>query len=64
MINYWDSKFKNEGASWGFEPSASAVIALELFKQNGLYIILIPGFGYGRNAKLFLDSGFDVTGIE
>jgi len=26
--------------------------------------ILIPGFGYGRNAKIFTDNGFNVTGIE
>lgn len=26
--------------------------------------ILIPGFGYGRNAKTFIDNGCDVTGIE
>lgn len=26
--------------------------------------ILIPGIGYGRNAKVFIDNGIDVTGIE
>lgn len=26
--------------------------------------VLIPGFGYGRNAAPFLYNGFDVTGIE
>jgi 2-polyprenyl-3-methyl-5-hydroxy-6-metoxy-1,4-benzoquinol methylase len=26
--------------------------------------ILIPGIGYGRNAKIFCDAGFNVTGIE
>lgn len=25
---------------------------------------LIPGFGYGRNAKIFSENGMDVTGIE
>jgi hypothetical protein len=25
---------------------------------------LIPGIGYGRNAKLFIDNGLKVTGIE
>jgi len=49
---------------WHFEPSDSAAIALELFKSNGINRILIPGFGYGRNAKLFYDAGFAVTGIE
>ena len=32
--------------------------------MHGLHDILIPGFGYGRNAKIFHDSGFAVTGIE
>ena len=49
---------------WKFEPSDSAIIALDLFKSNGINKILIPGFGYGRNAKLFYDNGFNVTGIE
>ena len=64
MIDYWESKFKNEGAMWKFEPSDSAKIALKLFDLDGINNILIPGFGYGRNAKLFLDNGFNVTGIE
>lgn len=49
---------------WGLEPVDSAIAALELFKSQGLRKILIPGFGYGRNAKVFIDKGFDVTGIE
>jgi hypothetical protein len=64
MIEYWESRFKNEGAMWKFEPSDSALLALEIFKKNHFNKILIPGAGYGRNAKLFHDSGFDVTGIE
>ncbi|MGC1392391.1 MAG: class I SAM-dependent methyltransferase [Bacteroidales bacterium] len=64
MIEYWESRFKNEGAMWKFEPAGSAIIALELFKSEKINRILIPGFGYGRNAKLFLDNGFRVTGIE
>jgi SAM-dependent methyltransferase len=64
MIEYWDSRFKEEGAMWEFEPSDSAMIAMDLFKSNGINKILIPGFGYGRNAKLFYDNGFKITGIE
>lgn len=40
------------------------MLALEVFKKNGFSNILIPGLGYGRNALLFLESGFRVTGIE
>ena len=25
---------------------------------------MIPGIGYGRNAKVFIDNGINVTGIE
>jgi SAM-dependent methyltransferase len=64
MIEYWESRYKNEGAMWKFEPADSAMIALELFKSGRINNILIPGFGYGRNAKLFIDNGFKVTGIE
>ena len=63
-MEYWESRFKNEGAMWKFEPSDSAMFALELFKSNNISNILIPGFGYGRNAKLFYDAGFKLTGIE
>ena len=64
MIEFWESKFKNEGAMWKFEPSDSAMLAMELFKSNKFKSILIPGIGYGRNAKLFCENGFNVTGIE
>ena len=49
---------------WKFAPSDSAIIAMDLFKSNKIDNILIPGFGYGRNAKLFYDFGFKLTGIE
>lgn len=64
MIEYWESRFSEEGAMWKFEPSDSAQIAMDLFKSNGINNILIPGFGYGRNAKLFYNHGFKITGIE
>ncbi len=64
MSNFWEEKFQNIGTLWHFEPADSAIFARDLFVQNGLNKILIPGSGYGRNAKLFLESGFDVSGIE
>jgi len=64
MKSYWESKFSNKGALWNFEPSDSAKIALEIFRNKDFKNILIPGIGYGRNAKPFLDAGFKVTGIE
>jgi len=64
MTNYWESKFLNGGAVWGYEPSESAMISAEEFKKKGLNNILIPGFGYGRNARHFIEKGFNITGIE
>lgn len=64
MSEYWEERFKNEGSMWKFEPSESAILALEIFKLNKINKILIPGIGYGRNAKLFCDNRFEVTGIE
>jgi SAM-dependent methyltransferase len=64
MDDVWDDKFKNKGEMWGWEPAESATATLDLFRQNKIHNILIPGFGYGRNAKVFIDAGFSVSGIE
>lgn len=48
----------------GHEPTASALFARDAFVRLGANDILIPGVGYGRNAKPFLDQGMTVTGIE
>jgi len=61
---YWDKRFRDEGYVWGTSPSQTAEYALKIFRQNGVKKILAPGSGYGRNTKLFSESGFDVTGIE
>lgn len=49
---------------WGFEPAKSAVLTKDLFVQQSVKNMLIPGIGYGRNAQIFKDSGITVTGIE
>ena len=64
MTEFWESSFRDKQEMWGFEPADSAIEIVDLFRKNGLTKILIPGFGYGRNAQLFNDNGFDVTGIE
>lgn len=64
MIEFWESNFRDKHEMFGMEATDSAISTLELFKKHGLHKILIPGFGYGRNANIFTDSGFDVTGIE
>lgn len=64
MKEYWETKFMTEGTMWDFFPSESAYRSMQIFKSNYLTEILIPGFGYGRNARIFIESGFSVTGIE
>lgn len=64
MTEFWEKSFREKQEMWGWEPADSAIVTLELFKKYGLNKILIPGFGYGRNAKIFTENGFMVTGIE
>ena len=64
MTEFWEASFRDKQEMWGWEPADSVIGTLELFKKHGLNKILIPGFGYGRNAKIFIDNGFKVTGIE
>ncbi|HET8854455.1 MAG TPA: methyltransferase domain-containing protein [Salinimicrobium sp.] len=64
MTEFWESAFRDKQAMWGIEPTESAIETAELFSKKGFKKILIPGYGYGRNAKVFTDKGFDVTGIE
>jgi len=64
MSEFWENMFQKIGALWQFEPADSTIFARDLFVENGLRKILIPGVGDGRNAKIFVESGFYVTGIE
>lgn len=64
MTEFWEAKFIDEQTSWGFEPSDSAIMAKNFFLEKEVKDILIPGIGYGRNAKIFCDNGINVTGIE
>ena len=64
MSEFWESSFIEMQTSWGFEPSDSAILATKFFLKNQAKSILIPGIGYGRNARVFVENGFKVTGIE
>lgn len=64
MTEFWEASFRERKEMWGWEPADSAVDTLELFIKKGIKNILIPGFGYGRNAKIFADNEFKITGIE
>lgn len=64
MSEFWDNKFQKIGTSWSLEPADSAILTSKLFAGNNLKTVLIPGVGFGRNAKPFIEIGLDVTGIE
>ncbi|MCB0686810.1 MAG: class I SAM-dependent methyltransferase [Saprospiraceae bacterium] len=64
MIEFWESVYRNNDKMWGEDPTDNARQVLELFVRNNIKNVLIPGFGYGRNAKVFYDKGFSVAGIE
>jgi len=61
---FWEKSFIEKQEMWGFEPAKSAILTKDLFLEKSVSNILIPGIGYGRNAKLFNDHGMTVTGIE
>ncbi|WP_347375050.1 class I SAM-dependent methyltransferase [Aequorivita sp. Q41] len=64
MPEFWETAFKNNKKMWGENPADNAFTVLNLLQKHGVQKILIPGFGYGRNAKVFYDKGIAITGIE
>lgn len=60
----WEGVFADKQMMWGSEPVLSAGFAADYLARGGARNILIPGIGYGRNAKPFLAHGMSVTGIE
>jgi SAM-dependent methyltransferase len=64
MTEFWEESFRDKQEMWGQEPADSAVTTAVMFKDLGIKNVLIPGFGYGRNAGPFIDHGMEVTGIE
>jgi SAM-dependent methyltransferase len=63
-LEFWESSFIEKQTMWGFEPTDSAILTKDFFLEKNVKDILIPGIGYGRNAKVFIDNGISVTGIE
>jgi SAM-dependent methyltransferase len=63
-MEFWESSFIEKQTMWGFEPTDSAILAKDFFLEKNVKGILLPGIGYGRNAKVFIDNGINVTGIE
>ena len=64
MTGFWEHNFKEKQTMWGFEPAESAITVKDFFMEEKINDVLIPGIGYGRNARIFLENGMNVTGIE
>lgn len=64
MPEFWETNFQSKQMMWGEEPTLSALFARDYFLKQNVKDVLIPGIGYGRNAKPFLNVGMAVTGIE
>ena len=63
-MEFWESSFIEKQTMWGFEAADSAILTKDFFLEKNVKDILLPGFGYGRNAKVFIENGINVTGIE
>jgi hypothetical protein len=57
MAELWETAFIDKQLMWGLEPTRSAERARDCFVRAGVEHVLIPGVGYGRNARVFLDAG-------
>ena len=64
VAEFWESVYKGNEKMWGANPTDNAYTALEILLKHNCANVLIPGFGYGRNARVFYERGFGVTGIE
>ncbi|MGG1609715.1 class I SAM-dependent methyltransferase [Bacillus wiedmannii] len=63
-MEFWESSFIEKQTMWGFEPTKSAILTKDYFLEKSIKDILVPGIGYGRNAKVFIENSINVTGIE
>ena len=61
---HWSGRYEIKKYIWGTDASGIARHALEIFKKHDLKTLLLAACGYGRNSKLFADSGMDVTGVD
>ena len=64
MKEFWENYFRDQGTFWGFKSADSSLYAAKMFQAKNYKKVLIPGIGYGRNARPFLDAKMKVAGIE
>lgn len=64
MTEFWESAYNGNAKMWGESPTDNAKTVLEILQKRKIDEVFIPGFGYGRNARVFYENGFCVSGIE
>lgn len=64
MKEFWEQRFKKEGTVWSNHPSKSAFYAADYFQKYPVKNIMILGIGYGRNARPFIEKGYEVSGND
>lgn len=64
MSEFWEKVYSENFLMWGENPTDNALKVVKMFLNRGVGSVLIPGIGYGRNAKAFADAGMEVVGIE
>ena len=61
--DYWNGRFAAEGYIWGEAASPTTAAASAWFHRYKVGTVLVPGAGYGRNAKA-LSPVFTVDALE
>ncbi|EON70643.1 hypothetical protein H131_20467 [Lysinibacillus sphaericus OT4b.31] len=64
MTEFWESSFIEKQTMWEFDDTHSAILTKDFFLERNVKDILVSGIGYGRNAKVFIGNGINVTGME
>lgn len=59
---FWDTRYRAEGAIWGEAPSPTAQVAAQHLTPRAR--LLEIGFGYGRDLPFYIRQGCRVTAID
>jgi SAM-dependent methyltransferase len=59
---FWDQRYRTEGAIWGEGPSPTAELAARYLEAGQR--VLEVGFGYGRDMAFLIRRGCKVLGLE
>ena len=61
---HWEKNFSNKPGMFGFEPSISAIKALEIFKEKKINNIIELGAGLGRDSIFFAKNNIKTVSLD